>query len=114
MVRVYKSRTLATVACRGGHVEIDGQKGKPSRPIKPGEVVSARVVEITRTVKVLGMPPSRVGPKLVKEYAEDLTPESEYAKLRERRFEGGPIPIKGFGRPTKKSRRELQRLRGKD
>lgn len=109
-VRVYKTRTLAADACRGGHVEIAGHKVKPSRNVKAGEIIAARAGVIMRRLKVIGAPPGRVGAKLVKNFAEDLTPASEYAKLQEQRA-AVPTPFKGFGRPTKKARRMLERLR---
>jgi ribosome-associated heat shock protein Hsp15 len=108
-VRVYKTRTLAAEACRAGHVEISGQNVKASREVRINDIISARVGIILRTVKVIGLLERRVGPKLVDQYAEDLTPQSEYDKLKEQ----GPRPViypKGFGRPTKKDRRVLDQF----
>lgn len=109
-VRLFKTRTLAAEACRNGHVVIDGQPAKPSRQVHPGMVLSAKVGEITRTVKVIGQVDRRVGARLVPQFLEDLTPRSEYEKPREVRFFQGVFRPKGSGRPTKKDRRDLDRL----
>jgi len=109
-VRVYKSRTLAAEAIKGGQVKVEGERCKPAHVPKPGEIVIARVGIRTRTVRYLAEPPSRIGPKLVNEFAEDLTPPEEYAKRPE------PILIpyayrpKGAGRPTKRDRRVIKDL----
>ncbi len=110
-VRVYKTRTLAAKACQAGHVKINGERVKPSRQVHIGEIIEARVGRITRRLKVLAYLENRVGAKLVPQFAEDLTPPEEYQKRREPEY--GPIIYrpKGTGRPTKKERRLLQRLK---
>jgi ribosome-associated heat shock protein Hsp15 len=104
-VRLFKTRSLAATACRDGEVSIGGQRVKPSRDLRAGDVIVAKAGGVRRTVKVLGFPHSRVGAKLVPEFMEDSTPASEYEKARE----CSPSPqfawSKGRGRPTKKSRR---------
>ncbi len=106
-VRIYKTRTNAADAVKGGHVQINGQPCKPAREMKAGDLVVARAGEITRTLRFVAAPPSRVAAKLVAQFTEDLTPPEEYSKRREPNF----IPImlrdRGSGRPTKKERREL-------
>ncbi len=106
-IRIYKTRSLAADAIRGGHVKIAGEPTKPAHEVRPGEVVAARVSQMTRTVRVLGAPPSRVAAKLVVQFSEDLTPPEEYA----RRCEANLLPLgfraKGTGRPTKRDRREI-------
>ena len=109
-VRIYKSRSLATAACSAGKVRIAGQTLKPSRSVHVGEVISAANGEITRTVRVRGLLERRVGAKVVAEYMEDLTPASEYSKLREPNFRPLLLRPKGAGRPTKKDRRKLDEL----
>lgn len=107
-VRLYKTRSLAAAACTSGKVQLNGQSVKPSRAVKIGEVFTAVCGEITRTVKVVGLLGSRVGAKLVEQYAEDLTPPEEYAKPREKAYLPPPlVRPKGTGRPTKKERRSL-------
>ena len=111
-IRLYKTRTLATDAIRGGHVTINHQHPKPSHEVKIGEVYEIRQGLITRTFKVLELLDRRVGAKLVPTYAEDLTPASEYLKQIEAREQ---TPLKrdpGAGRPTKRDRRAIEKLLG--
>ncbi len=109
-VRLHKTRTLASEACRAGHVEIQGQRVKPARDVRVGEVITARVGVITKTVKVIALTDRRVGAKLVKDYLEDQTPAEEYAKLKELDRQSPVVQIQGWGRPTKKNRRTIDRL----
>ena len=111
-IRLYKTRTLATDAIRGGHVTINHQHPKPSHEVKIGEVYEIRQGVITRTFKVLELLDRRVGAKLVPTYAEDLTPASEYLKQIQAREQ---TPLKrdpGAGRPTKRDRRAIEKLLG--
>jgi ribosome-associated heat shock protein Hsp15 len=109
-VRLYKTRTLATEAIRGGHVTINAQHPKPSHEVKPGEVYEIRQGVITRTIKVIAPLEKRVGAKLVPTYAEDLTPASEYLKVMQAR-EAAPLKREpGAGRPTKRDRRAIEKL----
>ena len=105
-VRIYKSRSIATAACDSGRVTIGGQRVKPSRGIKPGDVITALAGDINRTIKVLALLEDRVGARLVPDYMEDLTPPSELQKPRERSYHIAPFRPKGTGRPTKKERRQ--------
>lgn len=111
-VRLYKTRADATDACRAGHVSVLGHPAKPGRPVHLGEIISALVPPVTRTVKVIGLSGRRVGPKLVGRLIEDQTPASEYLKAEQARPPGAPQREKGLGRPTKKERRELERFFG--
>ena len=106
-VRVFKTRSLAADACRAGHVKIGGQPVKPAHGVKVGEIITAQVGPITRTVKALGLIEQRVCAKTAALYMEDLTPPEEYKKRREP--EAAPLVVwpKGQGRPTKKDRRLL-------
>jgi ribosome-associated heat shock protein Hsp15 len=110
-VRLYKTRSLATAACRAGHVKINGETVKPSRNVRLSDVITARIGELNRTVKVLGLLQQRVGPKLVDQYLEDQTPAAEYLRVAEDRLQPhAPRRPKGTGRPTKKERRQLDEL----
>ncbi len=109
-VRLYKSRSLATSACTAGHVKISGQNVKPSREVHVGETISALVGHVHRTVKVLALLEQRVGAKLVSQFLEDQTPEAEYARAREQSERNAVRFPKGFGRPTKKQRRDMEAL----
>jgi ribosome-associated heat shock protein Hsp15 len=106
-VRVYKSRSLAADAIKGGHVKVNGERSKPAHEPKPGELITARVGIMTRTVRFLAAPPSRVGAKLVAGFMEDLTPPEEYAKREPNLLPPG-FRAKGTGRPTKRERRALE------
>src|ERR1700758_4016874 len=81
-VRIYKTRSVATAACRNGRVTIGGQAVKPSREVKINDLILAQSGEITRTIKVLALLEQRVGAPAVKDFAEDLTPTSEYEKQK--------------------------------
>lgn len=108
--RIFKTRSIATKECKSGKVKIGSDAVKPSREIDIGEVINIRQGMITKTVKVLEIPKSRVGAKLVENYLEDLTPEEEYAKLKAARDMHFVKRDRGKGRPTKKERRQMDDL----
>ena len=109
-IRVYKTRTDATDACKGGKVRVNGADTKPSKSVKTGDVITARKGAVTYTYKVLELIDKRQGAKLVPRYAENLTPQEELDKLR------APVETfflkrdRGAGRPTKKDRRQMEDL----
>lgn len=109
-IRVYKTRADATDACKGNKVHINGGDAKPSKSVKPGDVITVRKNEVTFTFRVINTIEKRIGAKLVPEYAENITPQEELEKLRR------PIETfflkreRGTGRPTKKERREMDDL----
>ena len=109
--RVFKTRSQAIDACRAGHLKIDGHSVKPSRPVRVGETITATLGGITRTLRVLALLDRRLGARHIPGYLADLTPASEYARLRnEKTAEPGLVWPKGTGRPTKKNRRALARF----
>jgi ribosome-associated heat shock protein Hsp15 len=111
-VRVFKTRSRATEAIKAGRVKMNGAAVKPASEVRPGAIITARIDLVTRTLRVIGAPPSRVGAKLVPQFAEELTPPEEFEK---RRLLFSPLAgtrPKGAGRPTKRERRELDQLRG--
>lgn len=109
-IRVYKTRTDATDACKGGKIRLNGADIKPSRTVKPGDILTVRKGAITYTYKVIAPVDKRQGAKLVPQFAENLTPQSELDKLRT------PVETfflkrdRGTGRPTKKERRQMDSL----
>ena len=106
--RVFKTRALATEACRGNKVEIKGAPVKPARPVQVGEVITIRKDGIQRVFRVLGQIERRVSGQAAKAFIEDLTPPEELARLKERiESEALTAYPKGWGRPTKKDRRKL-------
>lgn len=111
-VRLCKTRAEATALCRNGRVQINGLDAKPGRDVHVGEVITARIGLVTRTVRVLGHPRSRVGAKQVPEFAADLTPAAEYARAKQASLEHMLARERGRGRPTKKERRDMGRLFG--
>ncbi len=111
-VRIFRTRSLATDACRAGSVAVNSQPVKPSRDVRAGEVVIVRQGLIHRTLKVRAVPPARVGAKLVAAYCEDQTPPAEFAKARAQRVQQFLARARGSGRPTKRDRRLIDRLFG--
>ncbi len=108
-IRVYKTRSIATDACKENRVTINGDEVKPAREVKVGEKISVRKGAIHFAWKVVAIPKSRVGAALVPEYAADITPEEELVKLRMIR-EGENQRPRGIGRPTKRDRRDIDRF----
>ncbi len=110
-MRVFKTRTIATDACKKGRVTMGGTAVKPSRPVKAGDVVEVRKPPITYTFRVKAVTGNRLGAKLVPEYLENITPQSQYELLEMTRISGFVDRRKGLGRPTKRDSRELARFR---
>jgi ribosome-associated heat shock protein Hsp15 len=109
-VRIFKTRSQSTDACRKGAVEIGETKVKPSRPIHPGEVVDIRKDQIRYRIKVLVLTGRRVSAKEVPVFIEDLTPEEELEKLEMRKTIHTGFRSRLPGRPTKRDRRMLDRF----
>jgi len=109
-VRAFRTRSLATDACRAGSVAVNDLAAKPGRDVHAGETVTVRLGLMTRTLRVVAVPRSRVGPKLVADYCTDLTPPEERAKAAEKSVQQVLAREKGSGRPTKRDRRLLDRL----
>ncbi len=110
-VRLFKTRSLASEACRTGKVKISGQVIKPSHDLKPGEVITLSFPPIVKTVKVAELISNRVSAKLVPGFMEDLTPEEEYQKLKRDSQVNFEFRERGIGRPTKRERREIEFLK---
>ena len=109
-VRIYKTRGDAGSACRGSAVRLNGQLAKPSAKVRTGDIITARNKSFTRTIKVKALLEQRVCAALVTDYADDQTPESEHEKVREQRANARVFRHKGGGRPTKKDRRNIEKL----
>ncbi len=110
-MRVFKTRTIATDACKKGRVTMGGTAVKPSRTIKKGDIIDVRKPPVTYTFRVVDIPPNRLGAKLVPDYLENLTPQSQYDLLEMTRISGFVDRQKGLGRPTKRDSRELSRFK---
>jgi len=105
LVCLFKHRTEATDACRGGHVKINGQRVKPAAPVREGDVVEFLLDDRYRRVVVAGLPETNIAKEVARTMYIDETPKQEVdifrTGLRER----------GSGRPTKRDRRELEKIR---
>ncbi|MBD8348175.1 RNA-binding S4 domain-containing protein [Dysgonomonas sp. HGC4] len=106
-VRLFKTRTLAVEACKKGRIMIQGTNIKPSRMIRVGDVIQIKKPPITYSFKVLDLSEKRMGAKLVPQFMEDATPQSEYEILELSKVSGFIDRDRGAGRPTKKDRRDL-------
>ena len=109
-IRAFKTRSDATDACRGGKVTVGGTDAKPSREVKAGDIIQVRKGPVLYKYKVLQPIDRRQGAALVSQYAENLTPESELAKLHAPHESFFVTRDRGAGRPTKKERRQMDTL----
>lgn len=105
-VRLFKSRSLASDSVRDGKVEVEGVRVKASREVGAGDEITVRRGAWSFQCRVLAVPSSRVGPKLVEEYIKDITPQEDRER-RELLREARRNPLKSLGRPTKRDRRKL-------
>ncbi|MBP5500348.1 MAG: RNA-binding S4 domain-containing protein [Bacteroidales bacterium] len=106
-VRIFKTRTIASDAIKMGRVTIGGQKVKPSRNVKVGEVIDVKKPPITYSFKVLALAENRMGAKLVPGFMENVTRKEQLDLLEMNRISGFRDRAKGLGRPTKKDRRDI-------
>ncbi|WP_017830150.1 RNA-binding S4 domain-containing protein [Microbacterium sp. UCD-TDU] len=106
-IRVYKTRSAATAACRAGHVRVNGDKVKAAQQIRVGDELRIRIAGFDRILIVRQLLVKRVGAPVAALAYEDRTPEREPQAalgLRDR----------GAGRPTKRERRDIDKLRGRN
>ena len=115
-IRIYKSRSIATDACRDGKVKMHGEPVKSSAMVTIGDVIEVHKEGFRMKYKVLQLIEKRVSPALAKPCYEDLTPEDELNKFKNW-FVGKGAPERrerGTGRPTKKERRVIDRHKSDD
>lgn len=105
--RIFKTRTIASEACKKGRISINGTQVKPARMIKPGEVIQVKKPPVTYSFKVLQAIEKRVGAKLVPEVLENVTTPDQYELLEMSKISGFVGRARGTGRPTKKDRRSM-------
>jgi ribosome-associated heat shock protein Hsp15 len=105
--RYYKTRSIATNACKKGQVKINKAIVKPSREVYPQDIVELRKNQINYKLKINDIPESRLGAKLVDIYRTDLTPKSEFEAQELLKYSKDYYRKKGIGRPTKKDRRDI-------
>ncbi len=113
-IRVYKTRTLAGDCCRLGKVKVNGELAKASREIKVGDTIEVSAPGLTKVYKVKELLASRVAAAKVPEFADDLTNPEDIEKLRTARQTSFEYRDRGLGRPTKKDRRIIDKLKGSD
>lgn len=106
-VRYYKTRSLATQACKKGQIKINGTVAKPSREVYPTDEIELRKDQITYQLTINDLPPNRVGAKLVDIYRTDTTPKEAFAAKELLKYSKDYYRKKGTGRPTKKDRRDI-------
>jgi len=111
-VRIFKTRTIASEAIKKGRVTMgdNATPVKPSRMIKAGDTINVRKPPVTYTFRVLALTENRLGAKLVPEYMENITPQSQYDLLEVVKISGFVDRRKGLGRPTKREGRELSKF----
>jgi ribosome-associated heat shock protein Hsp15 len=107
-IRLYKTRSLATEACKKGHVKIKGDNLKPSKTVFTGDKLIVRKDQINYEIEVLDIPANRVGAKIVDLYRKDTTPAEAFEKSELLKYSKDYYRKKGAGRPTKKDRREIE------
>lgn len=106
-VRYFKTRSIATDACKKGHVRVNGAQIKPSREVYPSDTIEVRKNQVNYTLQVLDIPPNRVGAKLVDIYRKNTTSKEAYEHLELLKYSKDYYRKKGTGRPTKKDRRDI-------
>ncbi|MDT0551708.1 RNA-binding S4 domain-containing protein [Urechidicola vernalis] len=107
-IRYFKTRSIATEACKKGHIKLNGASVKPSKDVFNGEEITIRKNQINYQIIVLDLPPNRVGAKLVDLYRKDTTPKEAFEHKDLLKFSKDYYRKKGTGRPTKKDRRDIE------
>lgn len=110
-VRIFKTRNQATTACKKGKILIKNKPVKPSRIIDINDIIVIKKLPVVYTYRVKELLEKRVAARQVNQYIEDLTSDEELKKLKIRQMQNFIIREKGMGRPTKKERRTLDRLK---
>jgi len=106
-IRIFKTRSIATEACKKGHIKINGATIKPSKEVFNGEKITVRKNQINYEMLILDIPKSRVGAKLVDLYRKDITPKEAFDSQELLKYSKDYYRKKGIGRPTKKDRRDI-------
>lgn len=113
-VRAFKTRSAAAEACRDGAVTVNGNDAKPGRDVRSGDIVTIRSHGLTRTLRAEAPPRTRVAAKELPALMTDLTPPEEYERARQAQLDIFAPRTRGAGRPTKRDRRETDRLTDED
>jgi len=113
-VRLFKTRSIAAEACKKGRVSMNNMSVKSSRIIKIGDEIDIRIPPIVRRYKVLDVAEKRMGAKLTPDFVKDITPPDQLEILELSRLASSANRDRGMGRPTKKDRRDLEKLQEGD
>ena len=108
-IRLYKTRSLATAACRAGHIRVGGDRAKAAQPVRVGDEIRARIAGREHIVVVRRIIAKLVGATVAAECFTDKTPPPPPRES----MAAAPVRERGAGRPTKRERREFERLRGR-
>lgn len=111
-VRLFKTRTLASDACKKGRIMVNGQTCKPSRAICEGDVIEVKNPPVVYKYKVIALAEKRMGAKLVQDFMKDITPKDQIEILELQKIEQAFKRDRGLGRPTKKERRDIDKFTG--
>ena len=109
--RLFKTRSLAVDAIKGGKVKVDGNPIKPSREVKEGDVIQVQIEQLHKVVQVKTVIKNRVSAKQVPEVYNDLTPKEEYERIEFMHAYKAEWRDRGAGRPTKKERRMIEKMK---
>lgn len=109
-VRVYKTRGDAADACRGSAVRLNKGIAKPSATVRIGDIVVARTKALTRSLRVSNLSDKRMAAALLPQFFEDITAPADFEVAREKRANAKIFSHQAKGRPTKKNRRDIERL----
>ena len=109
--RLFKTRSLAADAIKGGKVKVDDNPVKPSREVKVGDIIQVQIEQLHKVVEVKTVIKNRVSAKQVPEVYNDLTPKEEYERIEFMHAYKAEWRERGPGRPTKKERRMIERLK---
>ena len=109
--RLFKTRSLAADAIKGGKVKVDGNPVKPSREVKEGDIIQVQIEQLHKVVEVKTIIKNRVSAKQVPEVYNDLTPKEEYERIEFMHAYKAEWRDRGAGRPTKKERRMIEKMK---
>ena len=107
-IRMFKTRSIATQACKKGHIRILDKVVKSSREVYPTDIIRIRKNQINYSLQVLDIPKNRVGAKLVDIYRKDTTPKEAFDNVELLKLAKDHYRKKGTGRPTKRDRRNIE------
>jgi len=110
-VRIYKTRSIASDECRKGRIIINNIQVKPSRTVLKDEIITIKKPPVIYSYRIIEPIENRVSAKLVEQFIEDITTDEEKAKLDIRQVGGIVYRDKGTGRPTKKERRLIDKIK---